>query len=119
MNADIFTKAIENLKTDLNTGLLSSTIWDKKNGLSITSYNPNDKYTALFSNIANNIEKSLNNLGFPPFGEYQIIDLEMDTLILIANINNEYLWGSIIDKSQVTLGFLLNIALPNALKNFK
>lgn len=54
-----------------------------------------------------------NDLGFPLFGKYQIIDLEMDTIMLIIN-NGDYIWENLIDKSKVTLGFLINIAMPKA-----
>jgi len=117
MNITKFNKAIEDFKTDLDGALLSCDIWDKETGFSVASYNPNEKYAALFAHIVNSMEKSLNELGFPNFGEYQIIDLEMNSLLLIINGDGKYLWGSLIDKTQTSLGLLINIYIPKARKS--
>ena len=114
MNVQKLKKSIEDFKTDLDGALLSCDIWDKASGLSIASFNPNEKYTALFGRIVNNMETSLNDLGFPAFGEYQIIDLEVDAMLLIINVDGKYLWGNLIDKTQTSLGLLINISIPKA-----
>ena len=113
MNVQKLQEALDTLKTDLDGALLSSVIWEKKTGLSITGYNQNDKAVALIGRLTNEMELSLKDLGFPPFGKYQITDLDMDALLLIIN-NDDYVWGNLIDKSKVTLGFLINIAMPKA-----
>jgi len=114
MNVKKMKESIDLLKADLDGALLSSDIWDKESGSSITSFNPNDKYTALFGSIVNNMENSLNEIGLPPFGKYQIIDLEVDAMLLILNVKGKYLWGSLIDKTHISLGFLINISIPKA-----
>ena len=113
MNVQKLQEALDTLKTDLDGALLSSVIWEKKSGLSMVSYNPNDKGVALIGRLTNEMESSLNDLGFPPFGKYQITDLDMDAIMLIIN-SGDYIWGNLIDKSKVTLGFLINIAMPKA-----
>jgi hypothetical protein len=110
-----FENIIKSLKNDLEDGLLFCDIWSKKTDLSIASFNQNEKYTALFGRVTKNMEKALTDLGFPDFGQFQLIDLEADSMLLILNIEKEYLLGGLIDKSQVSLGVLLNIAIPNAL----
>ncbi len=114
MNVQKLKKSIEDFKTDLDGALLSCDIWDKTTGLSIASFNPNEKYTALFGRIVNNMESSLSELGFPSFGEYQITDLEVGAMLLIINVDGKYLWGSLIDKTQASLGLLINISIPKA-----
>jgi hypothetical protein len=114
-----FKKVIEVLKNDLEDGLLFCDVWSKDTDLSVASFNPNEKYTALFGRVTKNMEKALNDLGFPEFGEFQIIDLEADSLLIILNLKKDFLLGGLIDKSEVTLGILLNIAIPNALAAFK
>lgn len=52
MNVQKLQEALETLKTDLDGVLLSSIIW-KKTGLSITSYNQNDKAVVLIGWLTN------------------------------------------------------------------
>ena len=52
MNVQKLQEALETLKTDLDGVLLSSIIW-KKTGLSITSYNQNDKAVVLMGWLTN------------------------------------------------------------------
>ena len=117
MNLKKLNKSVEEFTKDLDGALLSCDIWDKESGLSVASYNPNEKYTALFGRIVNEMESSLSELGFPNFGEYQIIDLEMNSMLLIINGDGKYRWGSLIDKSQTSLGLLVNIFIPKARKS--
>lgn len=109
-------KAIEHLKKDLGEALLSSNIWNKDACLSMASYNSNDNYAALLGNVLNEMEQTLTELGLPTFGNYQIIELDMDTLILILNFEGEFFWGNIIDKNKITIGLLFLIVIPKALK---
>lgn len=109
-------KAIEHLKKDLGEALLSSNIWNKDACLSMASYNSNDNYAALLGNVLNKMEQTLTELGLPTFGNYQIIELDMDTLILILNFEGEFFWGNIIDKNKITIGLLFLIVIPKALK---
>jgi len=112
-------ESIALFKKELDGALISSDIWDKKNGLSIAAYNPNAKYVALFTRLINNMGQDLKEIGFSAFGEYQLIDLEGNTLIFVMNFNEVYLWGSLLDKSKLSLGQLLFIAMPKAQDSLK
>ncbi len=113
-----YKKVIETYKNDLEDALLACDIWDKKTGLSLESYNPNPKATALFAKISNSFEKSLENLGFPKLSKFIIADLDANSMVVIINLNNNNFMGSIVDTSQVSLGVLINIAIPNVLELF-
>ena len=47
-----------------------------------------------------------------------MIDLEEGALVLILQFETGYQWGMLVDSAKVQLGFLLNIAIPNARKAF-
>jgi len=111
--------AVDHFKAELGEALLSASVWEKESGLSLVTYNPNEKYTAIFSRLTNELENALDDLGLPPFGGYQLTDLQMDTLLLLINLDGKYYCGNIIDKSKITLGFLINISIPNFQKEMK
>ena len=109
---------IESLKNDLEEGLLFCDVWSNDTGLSVDSFNPNPKYTALFWKITKDLHKALNGLGFPDVGKFQIIDLEADTMMLLIYLDEQYTLGSLIDKNEVSLGIVLNIAIPNVFESY-
>jgi len=112
MNKEKLNKAIEKLKTDLDTGLLAVDIWDNKTGLSLASYNYNDRYSAIFGRIMNEIDRGLKDLGFPEFGEYQIIDLEMGSMLVFVKAKDKLFASCLLDKTKIQLGYLIAITLP-------
>ncbi len=114
-----YQKTIESLKSDLGSALLSVDIWDKKSGLSMASYNPNAKATAILDKIVNDFENSLIELGFPGLNKYIVADLDDDISLVIINLDDGYMAGNIIDKSQTTLGVLFNVAIPGAIESFE
>jgi hypothetical protein len=118
MNSKKLKESIDVFKDYLGDALISSDIWEK-NGLSIASYKSNERYTALFARIIKNMEMALDDLNFPPFGEYQLIDLEANYLLLIINFKQKYVWGSLIDKTKVSLGEIIFIAIHKAKTSFK
>jgi len=113
-----YKKVIETFKNDLEDALLACDIWDKKSDLSLESYNSNPKATALFGRISNNFEKSLDNLGFPKLNKFIIADLDANSMLVIINLNDKNFMGAIVDTSQVSLGVLINLAIPNVLELF-
>ncbi len=113
-----YQKTIESLKRDLGSALLSADIWDKKSGLSMGSYNPNAKATAILDKIVNDFENSLQELGFPGLNKYIVADLDANTALVIINLSENFMVGNIIDKSQTTLGILFNVAIPAAIESF-
>ncbi|HIP48474.1 MAG TPA: hypothetical protein EYG92_05860 [Lutibacter sp.] len=119
MNIKRLKDSIALFKKELDGALISSDIWDKANGLSIASYNPNEKYVALFTRLMNNMDRDLETIGFSAFGEYQLTDLEEDTMLLVVNFKGVYLWGSLLDKAKLSLGRLLFIAMPKAQESLK
>lgn len=118
MNTLKLKESITIFKDHLGDALVSSDIWNKKNGLSIASYQSNERYTALFSRIIGQMENALKDLEFPPIGNYQIVDLEGNLLLLMINFKDQYVWGSLIDKTKTSLGDLIFIAVHKAQQSF-
>lgn len=57
-------------------------------------------------------------LGLPPIDNFQMIELEMDTLFLAVYLDDNHILTSIVDKSKVTYGLLLDM-VPDLITEFK
>ena len=119
MNVQKLKESLEQFKNDLGESLLSSDIWDKRTSLSVASYNSNKKYAALFNRLTLSMEQDLKALNLSKFGQYQLIDLDNETMLLLLNIEEKYLWGSLVDKTNLSLGFLIYIVIPKAQTSLK
>ena len=104
---------------DIGSALLSSDIWQNDTGESLASINRNINFSEVFRNVCNYIEKNLEAIGLPPVKNYQIIDLEMETILLFVKLDEKHTFGCIIDKSKVALSTLTNITVPNLINWFE
>lgn len=96
----------------LEGALLSCDLWEVESLKSVANYNKNlqaDSLKEVIVKIFNLVEE----LGLPPIGEYQLIDLEMNTAILAINLNKKHVLMSVIDKSKVKFGALISIIIPD------
>ncbi len=119
MNVKKLKGTIDLFRDALGDALISSDIWDRKDGLSVASYNTNDRFSALFARIIRNTETALAEIDFPSFGEYQLLDLDDDLILLIINSEEGYFWGSLINKEKLSLGALIYINIPKAKASLK
>ncbi len=109
--------SIEVLKDNLDGALLAADIWMTGTGQPIAGYNSNPQATALFERVTEYMNKALSGAGFPILNEYYMLNLEGNALVLVLMFD-DYQWGMLVDSSKVQLGLLLNIAIPNARKEF-
>jgi len=109
---------INTLKQELKSSVLSCDLWLKKDKSSVIDYNNNFEFSSNFGNIINDFEKKLDFLGLPMFGNYALYELEMDTVLLFINLGDNYILGSLIDKSTINLTSLLVITIPKIIKIF-
>jgi len=109
--------SIEVLKDNLDGALLAADIWMTGTGQSIAGYNSNPQATALFERVTEYMNKALSGAGFPILNEYYMLNLEGNALVLVLMFD-DYQWGMLVDSSKVQMGLLLNIAIPNARKEF-
>ncbi len=118
MNIGKLNLAIEKLKTTLGSGLLATDIFDSTESQSITGWNSHPKACALFGKITQDMNNALNESGFPALGKYYLLNLVSNKLVMVIPMG-DYQWGILLDKAQVALGLVLNIALPEAISAFE
>jgi len=115
MNTKKLKEAIEVLKSDLDSALVSCDIYPTGVGTPLAGYNSNPQAAALFDRVTSYIVKALDGSGFPVLNDYYLMDLKGNNLVVVLMFD-EYQWSMLIDKDKINLGLLLNIALPNAKK---
>ncbi len=115
---DGFNKLIEDLKSDLGEGFVANDIWHAKDAQSLAGYNSQPKAVALFNEVTRLLDKTMKGAEFPGLGDYYIVHLENDLLVVIA-IAGEYQNGMLVDLSKTTMGILMSVALPNLLQNLQ
>ena len=64
------------------------------------------------------MNNALGESGFPTLGKYYLLNLVSDKLVMVIPMG-EYQWGMFMDKTKVSLGLVLNIALPKAISAFE
>jgi hypothetical protein len=118
MNSKRLTQVIEDLKTDLGEALVAADIWQKDVGQAIVGHNSQPKATALFNEVTRYLVKTLAGSGFPGLGNYYIINLEKNLLVVVLN-SGDLQMGMLVDTSKATIGILITIAVPNALNGLE
>ena len=118
MNIARLNEAIEELKANLGAGLLATDIFDSAEQQSIAGWNSNPQACAVFGQITEGMNNALGESGFPTLGKYYLLNLVSDKLVMVIPMG-DYQWGMLMDKTQVSLGLVLNIALPKAISAFE
>ncbi|MCX7256097.1 MAG: hypothetical protein NTZ64_05000 [Polaromonas sp.] len=117
MNIDIekLDVLVQELKTTLKEGLLSTDIFDRTTGLSLASFNQQPTAVALFTEVTNVITSTLADSGFPNLKRYYLVDMENDHSVMIVRHGNDLLQGILMNSQKVNIGILLSVALPKML----
>ncbi len=118
MNIKKLNEAIEELRTNLGDGLLATDIWDTAEKQAIAGWNSQPQAVVVFGQITESMNKALSESDFPALGKYYLLNLVSNKLVLIIPMG-EYQWGMLLDKAKVSLGLILNIALPKAISGFE
>jgi len=113
-----FEKITEQLKSDMGEGFVANDFWHQKDAQSLYGFNTQPKACALFNEVTRTLDKTMQGAEFPGLGEYYVVHLENDLLVVIA-IAGEYQHGMLVDLSKTTMGILMSVALPNLLSEFK
>jgi hypothetical protein len=118
MNVSLLDSAMEKWKKDLGAGLISSDIVGS-DGLGLVSMNSNPMASALFGEITVYVRDTLNRSGFtPPLGRYYMTHMKNGHLSIVM-VTGGFSWVSVVDRSKISMGILLNVALPGALKTLQ
>ncbi len=118
MNIKKLKSAIEELKEDLGPALLSTDIWATEDGQGIVSYNPKPKACALLNKVSKDIESTLRISDLPELNRYYLLDLVDDKMVVVIPLA-DLQWAMVLDKTQLQLGMLLNVVLPQMLDTFE
>ncbi|MCF6184772.1 MAG: hypothetical protein L3J56_09160 [Bacteroidales bacterium] len=105
--------AIETIKDNLGKGLSACDMRMTGSGQSVAGFNTDPKVTDLLEQVTGYVSKMLKDTGLPRLKDYYLMDLEGDILSIVLMIDN-YQWSALINKNEINLGFLLNIAIPDA-----
>ncbi len=105
-------------KEELGEGLVSSDIYSDDGLPVVEGHNSNPKAAALFANITDYIRKAVKSSGFPTLGDYYMVNLEGDNLVIIL-LTEHFQWKMLIDHRKIKLGYLFSIFFPEAIKKFK
>ena len=118
MNVQKLNEAVEVLKTNLGSGLLATDIFSSADLQSVAGFNSNPQACAVFGDITKRMNKSLSESGFPTIGKYYLLNLVSDKMVIVIPMG-DYQWGMLLDGTKVSLGLILNIALPKAISSFE
>lgn len=109
---DKLEEAVAYLEKTLKDGLLATDIWDRATGLSFAGYNAQPEGVALFNALTDEVSSTLENSAFPGLGNYYVLDLEGDTMVIIIRYDDELMHGILMNAAKVNLGVLFGMALP-------
>lgn len=109
---------IEELKDDLGGGFVSSDIWATADAQSLVGFNSQPKAVALFNEVTRMLDKTLKGAEFPGLGNYYMVHLDNNHLMVILTIGN-YQQSILVDLTQTTMGILMNVALPKLINSLE
>ncbi len=118
MDAKKLKSAIQGLNNDLDGALLACDIWITGTSQSIAGFNTNPVAVALFERVTGFMDNALKESGFPSLKDYYMLNMTNNATVLVLQLKDNHQWGMLVDTSKVQLGFLLNIAIPHAMKAF-
>ncbi len=118
MNVQKLNEAVEVLKTNLGAGLLATDIFSSSDYQSVAGWNGNPQACAVFGEITEGMNKSLSESGFPTLAKYYLLNLLSNKMVIVIPMG-DYQWGMLLDGTKISLGLILNIALPKAISAFE
>jgi len=118
MNLKKLKSTVEELKEDFGAGLLAADVYSSESGQSIFGYNTNPQACALFNKVTGDLNSALKGAKFPELGNYYMLDLVDEKMVIVVTLA-DYQLGMLLDKTQTSLGLLLNVHLPKAVDSFE
>jgi hypothetical protein len=125
MNIQRLEEGMKALQKDLGAGLFAASIFGKNDGLDLVTVSPPGvdvgAANALFNNILNFVDDALIRSDISELGEYFVLEQgapEAPLLGIVAHCG-EYRWGALVDLSKVSLGIVLNVAIPGQIKTLR
>ncbi len=114
---EVFQKAIEELKSELGDGVVTTDIWHSKGeAKSLAGDNLQPRMIVLFNEVTRVLEKILQGSNVPGLGSYYLVQLENDHVVVIV-VFGEYQQLMLVDLTKTTMGVLISVALPKVLES--
>ena len=110
-------RLLDKLKNSLADSLIASEIYHLPTRQTLNSWNCGISMGAKFGEFSQSISQQLPKFDFPPLNRYILFHLSGDQYLLILSLC-DYLWCIRADGHRVQLGYLLNLAIPQAIKDF-
>ncbi len=116
MSVDIhmLNSALQEIQGLLADELLRMDIFLSMNGRSLAGWNSHPLACSAFAAITNSLLQSLQASDFPPLGNYYLLDLADEQMVVIMIAAGLH-WGMLLKGVKERMGFLLNIIMPKAL----
>ena len=102
----------------LEGALLSCALTSINDSEMIFNYNANNDIVISLGKLITEFSHTIIKLGLPPIENFQMIKLELDTLLLAIYLDNNHILTSIVDSSKVTYGLLLDM-VPDLITEFE
>jgi hypothetical protein len=107
---------VQQLQKTMKDALIATDIWDRGTGLSLAGVNPQAEATALFNLLTDEIAMTLANSGFNKLGDYYILDLDADHMVVIIKYSDDLMQGTLFATDKVNMGVLFGMALPRLMR---
>ena len=109
---------IDNLKDNLDDGLVFTEISSFKVGSSLAGYNMKGKFGTLINKYTKYIIETVNKVGFSTTCEYYAVDIAGDMCMFVL-VFEEYCWPILINTKKVALGMMVSAVLPDCIRDFE
>ena len=116
LDLDQLETAVQQLQKTMKDALIATDIWDRGTGLSLAGINPQAEATALFNLLTDEIAMTLANSGFSKLGDYYILDLDADHMVVIIKYSEDLMQGTLFATDKVNMGVLFGMALPKLMR---
>ena len=108
---------IDNLRDNLDDGLLATEISSFKVGSSLAGFNVNGKIGALINKYTKYLIEIINKVGFGTTCAYYRVDISGNKCLFVL-VFDEYCWPILVDTAKVAPGMMVSAVIPDCIEAF-
>jgi hypothetical protein len=116
IDIDALNECVENVVSLLKDGLVSTDIWVARDGLPLAGYNQQPAAVGLFTQLTDELQRTLSDSGFPGLKRYFMLDLEGDHTAMVIRHGEEVLQLFLLNNKKVNMGVLISVAVPRSIE---
>ena len=109
---------ITEVKRNFGESLILTNIVGLRDGQAIAQYNSNPKLEAIVAQLTTFFQNVMKNTDFRKMGDYFFLQFDNNTAAVLIVIG-EYVWSVLFDTTKTTMGMMLNVYLPDMMKQFE